>query len=116
YINPELKEESRKKITKYSYDDITSVDSFELHYDPSHFYCAFIDGNFAKRSQGKILKNTLFFDIHRDSITNSTMPEHGECFVPGLEMVSEDIKTEEVIESQEKLLAQQLRMIQLTGA
>ncbi|WP_202081777.1 hypothetical protein, partial [Caldalkalibacillus salinus] len=44
------------------------------------------------------------------------MPEQGQYVVPYLETDDEFIKTEEVIESQEKYLAQQLRMIQLTEA
>ncbi|WP_202080545.1 hypothetical protein [Caldalkalibacillus salinus] len=99
---------------KYKYEDISSVDSFQLKYNPSHFYCATIGGNFVKKIEKKLNLNTLFIRIFHNRIRTFTMPEEGEYFVPNLGTNNKQVKTEEVIESQEKFLAQQLRMIQLT--
>ncbi|WP_202080528.1 hypothetical protein [Caldalkalibacillus salinus] len=103
-------------ITRYKYDEVNSVDSFQLKFDPSHFECLYIGANFPKRFEKRIKPITLFIRIYQDRFHTSTMPEQGQYVVPFLETDDEHVKTDELTESQEKYLAQQLRMIQLTGA
>ncbi|WP_202081765.1 hypothetical protein, partial [Caldalkalibacillus salinus] len=71
---------------------------------------------FAMRFEKQITPNKLFIWIHQEEIHTSTIPEQGQYVVPFLETDDEHVKTDELTESQEKYLAQQLRMIQLTGA
>uniref|UniRef100_UPI001F1D9C15 hypothetical protein n=1 Tax=Caldalkalibacillus salinus TaxID=2803787 RepID=UPI001F1D9C15 len=73
YITPDDKEESRKAITRYTYDEVSSVDSFQLKYNPSHFAWLLIRGNFAMRFEKQITPNKLFIWIHQEEIHTSTI-------------------------------------------